>query len=106
MAWKYGPLFALASLVAAEDYTLHEFPGSNLRKVVYLIWEGDAPLESEDGKVNIDFFLFLMDVTLIFKLFIFSMCMCVFIHIYIYASLFFSTPPQIIYEIFMCSSYG
>lgn len=24
MAWKYGPLFALASLVAAEDYTLHE----------------------------------------------------------------------------------
>ena len=46
MAWKYGPLFALASFfVAAEDYTLHEFPGSNRGRWCTLYGEVMHPLK-------------------------------------------------------------
>lgn len=50
-------------------------------------------------------FYFLMDTYLLNCLSFRCASMCVCLSI-IYASLFFATPPQIIYEIFMCSSYG
>lgn len=45
MAWKYGPLFALASLVAAEDYTLHEFPGGPTKEGGVPYMGRNAPLD-------------------------------------------------------------
>ena len=53
MAWKY-PLLVLASLVAAEDYTLHESPGLEECRFVQRRWYlkmGRAP-ENEDGKMK------------------------------------------------------